>query len=283
MLLVTGAFAYIPHANFILESAGSFRGEGVYSLEQEVRFTLGEQTVSVREFWLVEGMNFMRLRIEGQGELKDKIRGTWIYQRGKKYFRNESGALSVDKVSPDSIESFFQFRNGADGERLLAAARIVSAADFASAATSRTKIVDVNKVDYSPPRFLRLARSGGATAYAFGLPTPVGSATPLPGAWIEQDRFFLRRLRTASQVDVRADQYTLFEKNLWFPQVRSVRWSGGTATILVIAAKSVPKSETIRARLQPGSLNDPREKEPERMNVKLPDLEPIREFYSRLR
>lgn len=275
LILVTSVYAYIPQPQYILQSAAQSHGESVYSIEQEVRFKVNEQAYALREFWIVEGMNFMRLRLEGQGQLKDQAQGVWIYNKGHGFHRNEMGKRASNVIGPEMFEQFFHFRSTSDGEKLLNQARIVSHSEWQA---SQKKSIDLEKLDFTPPAFVRWSRAGGLPTLAFGVPTPVGE-DPKPGLWIESNRYFVRKVRTSKGLEVKADQYTMFEKNLWFPQVRQVKFPTGEATITLLSVKSLSKNEYIRNRLQPSSLFDPKEKDLERMNVKLPEVPVVKDFY----
>jgi hypothetical protein len=128
-----------------------------------------------------------------------------------------------------------------------------------------------------PQMGLRLGRVGGVVNYAIGEPTPVGAA-PLPGLWIEQDQFLVRKVRFPDQVSVLADQYQHLELNLWLPKVRTVNWNSQLAQIHLINARSYPKSSPNQlALLNPKSLSE------RAVPLRLPEDPVLREFYSRFR
>ena len=108
--------------------------------------------------------------------------------------------------------------------------------------------------------------------------TPVDQEAGSPGIWIQQDEFVVRKLRLPSQVEMSANNYNNFARNLSYPRSRTIRWGNNTVTIRLISASARP--QTAVALFQPSSLD---------ANLKwdginsLATKDVITEFYTRFR
>ncbi|MEQ1877071.1 MAG: hypothetical protein ABL958_10525, partial [Bdellovibrionia bacterium] len=136
---------------------------------------------------------------------------------------------------------------------------------------------EIKDYGYVPDPFVRLSRTGGIVTFAIGQPTPIDSPKALPGLWVEQDRFLIRRLRLESQAEISADDYGEFSGGLWFPKIRSVSWGDQTAHLraLKVAGTSLPA--VVKDRLSPTGLR-------KRPDAKESFSSPVvAEFYKRFR
>ncbi len=258
--------AFIPEFKTILSRTAENHGRGVYVVEQEVSFPIG----IVHETWLIRDENSMRVTFEGQGPLKNQISGIVIYENGQKFFLD--GGVHQKRLTDDWFEPIFYFRNSKTFRSRLYALRVLPA----SMMRDRPPLLK-GPGFYTPQSGIRLGRVGGVVNYAIGEPTPVGAA-PLPGLWIEQDQFLIRKVRFPNQVSVLADQYQRMELNLWLPKLRTVNWNSQLAQIHLINVRSYPKSSPAQlALLNPKSLTE------RALPLKLPEDNGLREFYSRFR
>jgi hypothetical protein len=80
--------------------------------------------------------------------------------------------------------------------------------------------------------FVHLARMGGAIAYSYGTPSPV-EGTPLPGLWIEQDQFNIRKVRTPDTSEVFFNDYGTYSKGLVFPKSQVFVFDNHTVNVRV--------------------------------------------------
>jgi hypothetical protein len=127
--------------------------------------------------------------------------------------------------------------------------------------------------DNQPESFIRLSRSGGSIAYAIGTPTDEDS--DLPGFWIEQDQFVLRKFRLPTKVEVTADKYSTYARGLMYPRTQVVHWGNNQVTIQTISVSSKSKETWAqfgqKAVTKMDALNN------------LPAASLVEEFYKRFR
>ncbi len=272
------SFAYIPKYKTIASRLTDNRGGGVYLIDQTVTLfgALGEP-IAVQEQWLVDGGTRMRMRARTRGDSTVALDITYIYDSSKKsYVTGEGKRTQVGLSSDWSLEPIFYFRNSTSLNQQLVRLKILTSAELAEDRVLGKKDNFAHKSD----SFVRLSRADGTVSYAVG-PDP-GSTTDfnLPGLWIEQDSFLLKKLRLISGVTLNARKYLRHEGNLWLPQEREILWGENRAMIEVTGVKSVGGSAATNQRFSATSLN--LNEEPH-LASKLPEVAVIKDFYSRFR
>lgn len=220
------AFAYIPKGQLILQRLTENAGSGIYQVDQEVQFPNGNDTLVLKETWLIENENNMKLIVTGAKELKDLVAFAVVFQNGS---RIVSG--SPKKLGDDFIERYFHSRNSDALAQHLIQMKMAS-----NQLLAKKSLRSLKDVDNQSENYLRLSRVGGVFTYAFGVPAQPEQSSP--GMWIEQDQFVLRKLRLPSQAEVSADKYTSYARGLSFPKTRLVRWDSNQITIQTISVSS---------------------------------------------
>ena len=267
------ASAFIPPTRTILQKTTENAGSGIYAIEQEVQFANGDDTIHLRETWLIDSDRTMRVTVTGTKELQNSFRLQFLYTGGQRWTVVNNNRKS-EKAPEDFLEKYLNFRNPEIFANSLAHMKILPTGAFNKKPLGRTG----NDYKYEPESWVRYSRTGGVPNYAFGTPTPVDEKSNLPGLWIEQDQFVVRKIRLPSQVEMTADNYNQFAKGLNYPRARTIRWGNNTVTIRLISASVRPA--TAINQLQPNSLDV-------NMKVdgleKLPAKDAIIEFYSRFR
>ena len=129
-----------------------------------------------------------------------------------------------------------------------------------------------------PEKWVRYSRVDGVVTFALGEASNPEQEKQSPGIWIDQDQFVVRKLRLPSQVEVTADNYNQFARNLNYPRIRTVRWGSNSAVIHLISASARPASAA--SAFQPGSLEVAQKLDG--LN-NLPAKDAVLEFYSRFR
>lgn len=275
-VVASTAFASIPNSKTIAGRLARNNGKGVYAIEQDVQFRTGNETATVRERWIVENGETMRLWVSSTSG--QPARFDAVYRDGKRTASDFNGGIHTTSVSNEFTERFSHARTSTEFLRLLVKAGVVPPTflrDRARFTLAREEATTKAELQGEP--LVRLGRTGGVVNYVFGEPTPVDATKDLPGVWIEQDAFVLRRLRFPSQAELSADQYGLQAGSIRFPGQRIVTWGDHTAVIRLISVKSVD-AKTATAALNPASITAPEAKA-----AKLPDQAQVKEFYSRFR
>jgi hypothetical protein len=268
-LLSLAASAYVPEYATIASHAADQHGRGAYLIEQEVSWRKDAETYTVKETWQVLSENDMKLTLEGRGPLKGLVQGSIVYEGMTKYFMDPGQGLRKQRLGEDWLEPLLHFRSSKYFRSRLAALRVAPPESL----RDRPPLASDGDPKYSPPGFVRLSRVGGDVAWAIGVPPTVGIA---PTVWIEQDQFVLRKYRGADQVTLTADDYTKYDQGLWYPRTRAFTYGAYNVEIQTLHVKSLGKLRANDTRFKPASLKAAD-------GLKLPEVDALKEFYSRFR
>ncbi len=271
-----GALAYVPSSKTIAARVARNNGKGLYAIEQDVQFRTGSETATVRERWIVEDGETMRLWVSSTTGTPARFDA--VYRDGKRTAPDFSGGIHTSPISSEFTERYSHVRTANDLLRSLVHASVLPQSFLKD--RSHFTLARENaetKAELAGEPLVRLGRSGGVVNYVFGEPTPTDVNKNLPGIWIEQDAFVLRRLRFPSQAELTANQYGLQAGNIRFPNQRIITWGDHTAVIRLISVKSVD-AKSAASVLNPASITTPEAKA-----AKLPDQNQVKEFYSRFR
>lgn len=266
--------AYILPTRTILQKTVENAGSGVYAIEQDVEFPNGPESLHVKESWLIENDHTLRLTVSGPKELQGGFHLQYLYVGGQRYQMNE-GSRRSERTPDDFLERFFNFRTVEAFATALVHFNIIPS----HAIAKKTLPKEAADIKYTPESWVRYSRTEGAVTFAFGEPSNPTQEKQNPGLWIDQDLFVLRKLRLPSQVEVTADNYNQFARNLSYPRIRTVRWGSNSAVIHLISASSRTASSAATA-FSTNALE---------INQKLdglnnqPAKEAVLEFYSRFR
>ena len=267
------ALAYIPKTSTIMNRMAKNMGRGTYQIDQEVEFRSEGEPMLLRERWVVRNADSMRLSVSGAKGSANAWRLEVLYKDGKRYFLDPQGQAKSAPQSLEFIEPYLHFRSGRSIVESLVRQRILPPRPATFQTTAKTSA----GVAYKQESFVRLARTGGVIAYAFGDPTPASSLNPKPGFWVEQDTFLFRRLRFPSQAEVEASKHILASGGLRIPRERMLAWGGNAATIRILQVRSLTENPATKGLLIPASIS--KMKAP----AKLPENDAIKEFYQRFR
>jgi hypothetical protein len=272
----TLSLAYIPPYWMIMSRVAENHGKGPYQIEQRVVFSHGQEPVAVQEKWLIQDEDELRVEVEGLGPLKDKIRLTYVYSGGRRYFVDADGVRKSEKVPDEFSEPYFHFRRSKVIKPRLVSTKVLPSETLKSQ-EDRHSEKDPFPAEES---YVRLARSGGVVNYFIGTPTPPDAKAKLPGLWIEQDQFNIRKIRFPIGSEVVAEGYRRYSQGAWLPVERRISWNNQSAQVTLRTVQSAAAGKTTKELLSPASLNfgqDPK------LALTLPEDEVIREFYLRMR
>lgn len=270
ILFTSAAFAHLPSANLILQRTIENNGIGAYLIETELQCAVvGQDAFILKEAWLVLGENQMRLSVVGTGELKDKLKITQIYNKDKRWQLSASGKRE-SSVGEDFLERYHHFRDMSSFAGALVKMNILNQSSL-----QKKVLKDVES--YKPDPLVRLARVSGVMAYAFGEST-MPDKSSAPGLWIEQDQFFIRKIRTPSGAEMSIDSAGTYAKGLVYPKARSIKWGNQQCQLTTISVS--PKTGTgLSSQVNPQALDQ----------ISFVDISDgatktlIEEFYSRFR
>lgn len=246
-------------------------GKGLYAIEQEIQFRTETEPIVLRERWIIENGESMRVTVSEVKGSQEKWQHDIAYMDGKKYYRDEKGGLKSERYPSDFIEPFWHYRSAKSFIDAMIKHKMVP-----SGFGAEKRIGRLENLKYQPESHVNLARTNGVVSWFLGEPTPASAPKLSSGLWIEQDAFLLRRLRFVSQAEVTADRFLASAGGIKFPRDRVVTWDTNSVTIRTLSVKSVPDST---ARQLDPNLVGGNEKVP----AKLPELSQVKEFYTRFR
>ncbi len=274
LLLPAGlAFASIVPTRLILQKTAENSGSGIYAIDQEVQFSNGEETLSLKETWLIDSDRNLRLTVTGGKELQNAFKLQFLYTGGQKLSLLNT-SRKAEKIPEDFLEKYLNFRSVDAFANALVQMKIIPA----NAIQKKPAPKSIQDLKYEPEPWVRLSRTGGTVTYALGTPSSPEKEVGSPGIWIEQDHFVVRKLRLPSQVEMSANNYNQFSKGLFYPRQRTIRWANNTVTIRLISAS--PRPATAVSLLQPNSLDSTNKWDG---LENLPAKNAIMEFYTRFR
>lgn len=264
--------AYIPPARMILQRTADNSGSGAYQIEQELQFPNGAEPLLLKETWLVENDRSMRVTVTGQREFST-LRWQILYGGGQKWSTRGGGTPNATNISADFVERFFHVRSGESLATWLMGMKILPAGATHRKALPR-KSEDIR---YQSEDFVRLARTGGSVAWAFGTPAAAEGTDAPAGIWIEQDQFVIRKIRLPSGADITAENLTSYPRGLIFPKTRTIRWGPHSVNINVLSINAKPNvaGQLTPSRLEAAPRNDLLKGQPAQSLIE--------EFYSRFR
>ncbi len=257
MILPCFCFSYIPSAKTILSRAVKRHGSGIYEIEQEVSFpneatNLGLfNNFTLREVWLIESEDSMHLTVTGTREWKKTIFFEYLYKKGHRYSIDSSKKNISHEISSDFIENFFHYRSLEKFAHRLKKQNILPP----SFLMNSYEPSDLSETGYVYEPFSRLTRVSGVVAYGYG--TPSTQKNLLPGAWIEQDHFVLRKLRLKSGAEITSSSFSQYSKNLYFPKIRYIQWHDRQYKIQLISVKNKTSSKILKNKFSTENLNQP--------------------------
>lgn len=267
-LLALQAGAYIPEYSMIASRAAEQHGKGSYQIEQDVVIRREAESFTVRETWIVNGENSMRVALEGRGPLKGLVSGAVIYEGNSKIFYD--GSLRSQKLTDEWLEPLFHFRNSRFFRSKLVTLRVAPQESL----KDRSPLPAEGDLKYEAPSFIRLSRTGGTLAWAIGTHPTAGDS---PTLWLEQDQFVLRKFRTANQTILRADGYAKHDDVFWYPGTRTYQFGGFTVQVQTVRVTPVTIKASSDSRFKGATLAANKDV------LKLPDVDGLRDFYQRFR
>lgn len=228
------SLAAIPKSSMILQRTAENSGLGIYQIDLELQFPNGQEVTVIKESWMIEDQNNMKVHISGTKDYKEAVSIFINIQNGIRTFGKDSR-----KASSDLVERYFHTRSAEALNTLLAQEKMIPAA-----AHLQKSIKNLKDVDNSSEPYVRLARTNGVVTYAFGVPAePEAKDQIFPGMWIEQDQFVIRKFRLNSGVEISADKYSSFPLGLNYPRTRALSWNGQQVIIQTLGVVAKNKSQ----------------------------------------
>ncbi|RYZ75282.1 MAG: hypothetical protein EOP05_08225, partial [Proteobacteria bacterium] len=164
------ASAYIPSSRTIAIRTAKNNGKGAYSIDQDVQFRAGSESITLRERWIIQDGENMRMTVVGPAN--QNYRFDAFYKNGKKTSPDSSGSMKTANVPVEFLEKFTHARTSDEILNGFVRAGIVPA----SFTQARQRFLPNSKNPHVPEPYVRLGRSNGTINWVFGAPTPAESS-----------------------------------------------------------------------------------------------------------
>jgi hypothetical protein len=263
-LLCLSAQAYSPPYTMILSRTAENHGRGTFVIEDEVAYRDGTNLQLVRETWTVLDENRMKVSFEGEGALKDQIKGSFIYENRNR-LSNETGATKPRRLTENWLEPLFYFKSSKTMRSRLVQLKFAPPESL----KDRPVIKPSGGADFEPESYVKLTREKGMVAWAISKDFDSHSS---PELWVEQDQFVVTKIRQDASASIDADDYAKFDGGLYFPRSRTYHWNDKTVTIQLLSIKSLGTSKG-KDPLAASSLSP----------FRFSGSDPLKEFYLRFR
>lgn len=240
------SLAYIPSARMILDRVTENAIKLPLFIEQEVTLISGEQNVVLKEQWLYDDDNTVRLIVRGEKELKDQIVFQNLYTESQKT-STLAGILQSTRQTKPLLDKVFFIHTADSLMRFLVQQGIVN--DEIYQAPNFKKVPNTQgKFQYVPTPFIRLGRTSGSVAWVFG-PAPKVDI-PTPGFWVEQDLFNILKIRNLVGDELQAERPTTFSRGARWPKEMNYSWmSTGVSAQAQVQAVTVRAAEAHQRQL----------------------------------
>lgn len=197
-------WSYVLPLDFVVKQTISKTGRIPIAIEQEVIFRTDTSSAKVNESWLIEGDRNLKLSAQGVEALKENIRINALYNS-----KNKTTVLGKNKQLNAVPPEFFQ--------RLL----FIRSADAFNAYLQELKISSQ----------VRLSRADGRVCVTIGEPSSAEKASAQ--IWIDQDEFFIRKIKFSSGATLELSDYTKITQDFYLAKSQKMTWGQFSAEIKV--------------------------------------------------
>ena len=233
-LIPLPAAAYTPGLEMILSFVEKNKGRGWYKISQTILFSDSSTMANPLEFkeTWIKGPSSLFLRV--RSPKNPSLSASFFYSRGFKTWRNSMNKKHSRKKR--FIEPFFSLKSSLPA-----------------------KSEDLKDVE------VRLVRIQGAAAYFFELKKE-------QGLWVEQDEFVTRQIQFGPQKFLKALDWGVFARGLFFPKKR--KWQSPQYTVHIKLDAVEPLKSKVKTALVKNNWTASSSEE---------DMEMVKEFYQNFR
>jgi hypothetical protein len=224
------SLAYIPSSKMILDKVVENNTTGPILYEQSVVINGGGLSATLKETWLVENESTMVVLVQGEKELKDKIQFA-IQYNGKRKLASIGFIKQSENITSDFLEPIFFMKSQQKLIPYLVSSGIVGPDIYNSSNFQKQK----DHFIHMPENFVRLGRTGGVVAYIISGNN--GIEAKLPGLWIEQDQFLLRKIRNSKKTEMSVESWGNYSRGWKLPKERSFVWDDKSASVKMLDVK----------------------------------------------
>ena len=240
VLIPVLALAYIPSSSFIFERVAGLHGKGVYKMLMSVQFAENGETHTVKESWIVVDGGEIKVSVTGDG-----FQLTHLLKRGRIYWIEENGQEHVSEVPSDYFMPALLMRSPMELKKFFARWGVLPP----EALKEKRLPKESKDIVVATEPFVKLGRVNGAVQYEYGNPDG-------PSLWIEQDHFFITKMRAPSGAEFLGQNYIIYSRGLAFPKIQTVTFNGKKADIRVTGLSGTAYSNDIKKQMEPSWMRD---------------------------
>jgi hypothetical protein len=200
---------------------------GPIYFEQEVAINSGDMSTSLKETWYVENDAIMAVLVQGEKNLKDKLQFV-IQYNGKRRTSSIPFFKMSEGTGVDFFEPLFFIKSTQKLIPFIITTGIIGSELQDSHNFQRQKELFV----HTPEPFVRLGRTGGSVSYVLSGVT--GVETKIPGIWIEQDQFLLRKIRNKKDTEMNIEKWGSYSRGWKLPKERTYVWGEKSAQAKIL-------------------------------------------------
>lgn len=216
------AKAYIPSSKMIIDKWVENNTTGPIYFEQELMINGDGLSATVKETWYVENESVLAVLVQGEKNLKDKLQFL-IQYNGKRRQSSMPIFKTSEGIGVDFFEPLFFMKSSQKLMPFIVASGIVGSDIQGSTNFQRQKDTFL----HTPEPFVRLGRTGSSVSYVISGVT--GVEAKLPGIWLEQDQFLLRKIRNARETEMSVDKWGNYSRGWKLPKERNYVWGEKSA------------------------------------------------------
>jgi hypothetical protein len=266
------AHAYVPSSQFIFNRVTSIHGKGAYSIEDEVSLHEGNDTLTLKENWIVIDGGEMRVAADGGG-----ARIFRVTKKGRDFWVDSGGSERSEEIAVGNVMRPLLTRSSAEEKKIFVNWGILPPEVLRD---KKAPPKDIKEYSLAVDPFVRLGRVGGTITYTYGKPSPPEGAA-LPGLWIEQDQFVIRKMRAPDGSEVQLSDSGNFSKNLAFPKNQIFTFDNHSVAVRVLKVSSIDLSSDQKRQFDTNWLRSRKEMQSTWPTSPLSPV--VQEFYKRFR
>lgn len=204
VLSASTAWTFVLPLDFVVQKNVTKTGRTSISIDQEVTFKVGKDSLKTQETWQIEGDRNLKVSAVGLEPYKENIKVNSLFNSKQK-----TQVVGKNKIQTQVGNDFYQ--------RLLFIRSTDSFMQYLRELGISEKV--------------RLSRADGRVCIAIG-ESSLGEDKS-PQIWIDQDDFLIRKIRMPSGTEINLSDYVKVSEDFWIAKTQVIKWGGATATIKV--------------------------------------------------
>ncbi|AZZ38098.1 hypothetical protein CIK05_15250 [Bdellovibrio sp. qaytius] len=249
LITTSTAWTFVLPLDFVVKKSVAKTGRTSISIDQEVTFKVGKDTLKTQENWLIEGDRNLKVSATGLEPFKENVKVNSLFNSKQK-----TQIIGKTKSQSPVGHDFYQ--------RLM----------FVRSSDSFMQYIRELGISEKT----RLSKAEGRICIAIGDSSQGDSKSPQ--IWIDQDDFLIRKIRMPSGTEINLSDYVKAGDDFWIAKTQTIKWAGATATIKV-KSFSTKNAATI-TQFYPQNFEQPTELA---FNEASSIAQVVEDFYKRFR